>query len=157
MKTLLALLLTLVSLPAMAQESFTIFSKGHWQVTYEVTENGTPFCVAQVSGDDVYFSLDVGLYSLSAFYITDYNDFGPGVIEGNVNLRIDNRDTWVTPAKGTDTVIRMFGLKTEFLNQLQDGRRLYIDVEGDGHYEAWFSLAGSAAALNALVDCKHKL
>jgi hypothetical protein len=157
MKTLLALFLTLFTLPAMAQDSFLLFSKGHWKVTYQVTSSGIPYCVAEVAGDGVYFSLDVGKSTLDAFYISDFLDLGPDTIKGEVNLQIDGRDTWVTPGSGSEDVIRMFGLKTEFLNQLQDGRRLYIDVGRDGNWDAWFSLAGSAAALNALVDCKYKL
>lgn len=151
-------LLTILSTPAAAQEAFLLFSKGHWKVEYQTRSYAPPLCVASVSdGVDVYFSIDVSLDNIEAWYITNANNFGPNGVSGDVILRIDNNQSWVTPAYGQNTSIVMFGLKEKFIRQIYSGQTLYIDQEGDGYYDAWFSLSGSAAALNALADCADKL
>lgn len=155
---ILVTFLTLITTPALAQDSFLLFSKGHWNVLYTDPSWGPPTCVAEVSDNrELYFSIDVTQDSLTAWYITSYNDFGLEGISGTVLLQIDTKGVWNTPAYGKGTGIQMYGLREEFLLQLQDGQQLSIDQNADGQWDAWFSLDGSAAALYALVDCKNKL
>lgn len=156
MKTLL-LAITLCFTAVMAQaEVFKLFERGHWSVSYVTGNDGRPYCVASVSGEDVYFSIDVGLDRLDAWYINYQNDFGTGV-EGDVRIWIDGHRGWVTPAYGQHDTVRMWGLKQEFLSQVMNGRKLWIDQDADGRWDAWFSLAGSKAAMFELGDCANKL
>lgn len=157
MKTFLTFLFILFSLPAMAQESFVLFSRGHWVVSYQVTTEGVPVCVAEVSGDGVYFSIDVRTDDLNAYYINEDNWFGPDAIDGSIFLQIDAHTPWRTPSRGVNEVILMYNLHKDFLNQIAGGSKLYIDQDGDNRFDAWFSLQGSNAALAALLDCSQKL
>lgn len=153
----LLLALTMLATPALAQDSFLLYSKGAWEVRYVTIPGSFPTCVAEVYTNDLYFSVDVGAGTVSAYYTNMYNQFGSGTTSGTVQLWVDQRDTWNTPAKAWNHTILMTGLHRSFIADLYLGNRLYVDSDGDGRSDAWFSLHGSAAALNALADCSSKL
>lgn len=156
LKTLLPLVLLAAPVHA---ESFQLFAKGHWAVHYVVTEDTGPFCSASVASaqEGIYFSIDVSATDLTAWYISTDNNFGPTVTEGFLAVWVDRRGKWETPAYAWDQSIQMINLSRGFVEQLADGRKLYIDQDFDGQWDAWFSLQGSAAALYALADCTDKL
>ena len=151
----IAAIVSLCSSAAQA-ETFHLFSKDHWSVSY-VTEGDTEACVASVEGDGIYFSLDVTADGLTAWYIDPDNNFGEVQQEGYLAVWIDRKVKWETPALAQRATIQMLGISPEFLHELVDGQRLYIDQEFDGQWDAWFSLNGSAAAVVALADCSKKL
>jgi hypothetical protein len=158
MRTLLAsaLLAAVPASPSLAEESFLLYSKGAWEVHYTII-NGVPTCSASVAGDGVYFSLDTTVMGLHAWYISQDNNFGPNIVTGNMAVWIDNYPSWNTPAEASQNWVYMQNLHTDFLRQILNGNRLWIDQEADGRWDAWFSLDGSTAALYALSDCKQKL
>lgn len=156
MKSLILAAALALCAPTAQAEAFKLYSKGHWDVHYATADYG-PTCVASVSGDGIYFSLDVTHDGLSAWFISDSNSFGETNLEGEVSIWIDRHVKWNTPAGARRDTIQMFGLNKKFLAQMYDGSRLYIDQDFDGKWDAWFSLQGSAAAMLALSDCADKL
>lgn len=152
-----ALLSTCVATQVNA-ESWLLNSYGHWNVYYEISTEGVPTCVAGV-GDtrEVYFSLDVTKTTIEAWYISDHLEFGPSVIDGRVTIQIDANVDWDTPALASGSTVRMYGLVSDFIVQIANGRKLYIDHNGDGVWDAWVSLNGSSAAIDALMECHRKL
>lgn len=156
MKSLTIAAIVLLCSTAAQAETFHLFSKDHWSVSY-VVEGDVEACVASVEGDGIYFSLDVTADGLAAWYIDPDNNFGEPYQEGSVAVWIDSKGKWETPALAQRSTIQMLGISPEFLHELVDGQRLYIDQEFDGQWDAWFSLNGSAAAVVALADCSKKL
>lgn len=157
LKSLAVLFLIVTSTPSIATTTFSLFSKGHWEVFYQIDSYGVSTCVAEVSGDQVDFSIDVGEGFINAWFITDHNHFGPVRVRVSVRMQIDDNPAWVTPATGIRTAVQMRGLHSDFLRQIYYGEHLEIDQEEEGRYDASFSLDGSAAALTVLSDCFKKL
>lgn len=139
-------------------ETFQLYSQGDWTVSYQVNHVGRTSCVAEVSARDVYFSIDVTEeFGLTAWFISSNNNFGPNPQDGRVSIQIDNQTPWDTPASGKGDTVQMFSLNKGFLIEIMNGRKLLIDTDQDGWWEAWFSLYGSNAAIAALADCNTKL
>jgi hypothetical protein len=157
LKSFAVLFLVVTSTPAIATTTFSLFSNGHWEVFYQIDSYGVSTCVAEISSDQVDFSIDVGEGFINAWYITDHNDFGPGRVRESVRMQIDDNPAWVTPATGIRTTVQIRGLHSEFLRQIYYGERLEIHQEDENRYDASFSLDGSAAALTVLSDCFKKL
>lgn len=152
----LALAATIMAGPA-AAERFELSTHGDWTVTF-VSETDGDYCTAEVgnvSGD--YLSFDIHPHKVEAWYMSEANAFGNDWSEGSVFLTIDGNKPWRTPAQATSIVVIMTGLTVGFIVQVADGQWIRIDLEGDGEAEAWFSLDGSRAALEALADCSKKI
>ena len=125
MKSFLLFLALLVCAPmAHAGEVFLLFSHKAWRVHYATLDSGLPYCTASVTGDGVYFSIDVGYDYVEAWYINDNNDFGLYAVEGEVLVWIDHHTPWTTPAYGRNDIVRMRSLKKAFLWELSQGQRL---------------------------------
>ena len=153
----LALSLLLATSHQASAESFLLYSHGAWEVRYEDGEAGVR-CSASVADDGLYFSIDVLKgYGLDAWFISSQNNFGEAVQTGQVVLQIDGRQAWETPATAQTDTVRMTGLAEGFLIDVMEGRKLFIDDDYDGQWDAWFSLNGSRAAMMALADCNKKL
>jgi len=149
--------ITLLCFAAAADaESMKLFTSGHWKVHYVQTDYG-PSCVASVDAGDAFFSLNISGAGLLGYFISENNYFGESLREGGVSIWVDGNHKWDTHAAAEKDAILMRGFNKGFLSEIRYGQRLFIDQDYDGRWDAWFSLDGSDAAMNALSDCADKL
>jgi hypothetical protein len=160
MKRLLsAVTLAFAALVGQAQaESFVLYERGSWQVSYVSAPNGTRFCHAVSTSSNV---------SSAAFRIssdgrdpniTIYdNRINYDGLSGRISMWIDRRQSWYGDVEGTGNTLFLWNPNRDFMAELYQGNVFYVDMANDGHAEYAFSLQGSAAAMIALADCISKL
>lgn len=163
LKSVIAGAIALATLGNIAQaETWTLHKHKRWVVEYNSSNDaGLPMCMAKID------------YPRQAFWIkaTAY-DYWYGIYDGNKRWReqegvldfwVDNGDYVVMDgwAKGSLAQAYPDSLDhdaAEFLlREIYRGRKLYIDFDGDNYSDYGIDLSGSAAAINALIDCKNKL
>lgn len=142
---------------AAAQQSEVLFSHKHWQVEVVGWDDGSVGCVAQVSAPGESFSLWTfpdGSVQLQ-FYSTAW-DFGEGDT-ADLEVQIDRRSPWnLTGAELYQNSV-LFTLPDDqaginFIVEVAQGNRLYLR-SADGSDVQNYSLAGSRASIDALVEC----
>ncbi|NJM83879.1 MAG: hypothetical protein HC844_16795 [Tabrizicola sp.] len=142
---------------AFAQQSEVLFSHKHWQVEIVGWDDGRLGCVAQVSAPGESFSLwtfpdkSVQLQ----FYSTAWQ-FDDGS-SANLNVQIDRRTPWTLNNAELYKNSVLFTLPgsdagVDFIVEVAQGTRLYLRAE-DGSDVQNYSLSGSRASIDALVDC----
>jgi hypothetical protein len=141
----------------LAQQSEILFSHKHWQVEIVGWDDGTVGCVAQVSAPGESFSLWTypdGAVQLQ-FYSTAWQ-FGEGTT-GDLQVQIDRRAPWsLTGAELYKNSVLFFlpdsNAGINFVKEVARGNRLYLrSAEGEDVKD--YSLAGSSASIQALIDC----
>ena len=142
---------------AAAHQSEVLFSHKHWQVEVVGWDDGSVGCVAQVSAPGESFSLWTfpdGSVQLQ-FYSTAW-DFGEGDT-ADLEVQIDRRSPWnLTGAELYQNSV-LFTLPDDqaginFIVEVAQGNRLYLR-SADGSDVQNYSLAGSRASIDALVEC----
>ena len=140
-----------------AQQSEVLFSHKHWQVEIVGWDDGSVGCVAQVSAPGESFSLWTfpdGAGQLQ-FYSTAWS-FGEGQT-ADLQVQIDRRAPWnLTGAELYQNSV-LFYLPDDqagvnFIVEVAQGSRLYLR-SADGSDVQNYSLAGSRASIDALIDC----
>ncbi len=155
--SILALSLLAMGLPASAQQSEVLFSHKHWQVELVAWDDGVLGCVAQVSSPGESFSIwtfqDESVQI--QFYSTAW-DFGEGDT-ANLQVQIDRKPQWnLTNAELYKNSV-LFNLPdsdagVDFIVEVAQGNRLYLRSEDGGDVQN-YSLSGSRASIDALVEC----
>lgn len=155
--SILALSLLSMGLPASAQQSEVLFSHKHWQVELVAWDDGVLGCVAQVSSPGESFSIwtfqDESVQI--QFYSTAW-DFGEGDT-ANLQVQIDRKPQWnLTNAELYKNSV-LFNLPdsdagVDFIVEVAQGNRLYLRSEDGGDVQN-YSLSGSRASIDALVEC----
>jgi hypothetical protein len=140
-----------------AQTSETLFSHKHWEVQVVGWEDGSVGCVAQVTAPGETFSIwtypDGGVQL--QFYSTAW-EFGEGDT-ADLEVQIDGRSPWsLTAAELYKNSVLFFLPQGEagvnFIVEVARGNRLYLR-SADGSDVQNYSLAGSSASIQALVEC----
>jgi hypothetical protein len=140
-----------------AQQSEVLFSHKHWQVEVVGWDDGSVGCVAQVSAPGESFSVwtfpDVAVQL--QFYSTAWQ-FGEGDT-ANLQVQIDRRTPWnLNNAELYQNSVLFFlpddGAGVDFIVEVARGNRLYLRAD-DGADVQNYSLAGSRASIDALIEC----
>jgi hypothetical protein len=140
-----------------AQQSEVLFSHKHWQVEVVGWDDGSVGCVAQVSAPGESFSVWTfpdGAVQLQ-FYSTAWQ-FGEGDT-ANLQVQIDRRTPWnLNNAELYQNSVLFFlpddGAGVDFIVEVARGNRLYLRAD-DGADVQNYSLAGSRASIDALIEC----
>lgn len=142
---------------AQAQQSEVLFAHKHWQVEIVGWDDGSVGCVAEVSAPGESFSIWTfpdGAVQLQ-FYSTAWS-FGEGDT-ADLEVQIDRRGPWSLTAAELYQNSVLFYLPdsqagVNFINEVARGNRLYLrDIDGSDVQN--YSLAGSSASIDALIDC----
>jgi hypothetical protein len=142
---------------ANAQSSEVLFSHKHWEVQIVGWDDGSVGCVAQVSAPGETFSIWTypdGTVQLQ-FYSTAW-EFGEGDT-ADLEVQIDRRSPWsLTGAELFKNSVLFFlppgDAGVNFIVEVARGNRLYLR-SADGSDVQNYSLAGSRASIDALVEC----
>ena len=141
--------------------SQTLFSHKHWEVEIVGFDDGSFACLAEV--DATTDSFTVWVYADQSvrlqFYSTSW-EFGEGDT-ADLQVQIGRRSPWnLTGAELYKNSI-LFDLPdsnqgVNFLVEVAQGSRLYLrTAQGEGVKD--YSLAGSQASMNALIECADAL
>ena len=142
-------------------KSQIVFQHKHWQVEVIALDDGTTACTAAVDGGSDSFTIWV-FQNKSVrlqFYSTSW-DFGEGQT-ADLQVAIGSRAPWnLTGAELYKNSV-LFDLPdsdqgVNFLIEVAQGSRLYLR-SADGSDVVDYSLAGSNASINALVQCSDAL
>jgi hypothetical protein len=142
---------------AQAQQTEVLFSRKHWQVEVVGWDDGRLGCVAQVSAPGESFSLwTFPDDSVQLQFFSSTWEFGEGTT-ADLQLQIDRRPQWsLTNAELYKNSV-LFNLPdgdagVNFIVEVAQGSRLYLrDDSGEGVKD--YSLSGSRASIDALVEC----
>ena len=142
---------------ASAQQSEVLFSYKHWQVEVVGWDDGSVGCVAQVSAPGDSFSIWTfpdGTVQLQ-FYSSAW-EFGEGDT-ADLEVQIDRRAPWnLTGAELYQNSVLFYlpddQAGVDFIVEVARGNRLYLR-SNDGSDVQDYSLAGSRASIDALVEC----
>ncbi|WP_171207842.1 MULTISPECIES: hypothetical protein [unclassified Ruegeria] len=142
-------------------QTITLHSYKHWTVVYNFDENdGWNNCAMQVKGDGLSLSLIVDGNENASLHLYDEKaDYSSWTDGSKFQLEIDNYGRWDMQADGygnslfvdldyvadKDDVDRL-------LYEIRQGLRLSIYEYGEKEEFYWFSLHGSKAAANAIVE-----
>ena len=143
---------------ASAQQSEVVYSYKHWQVLIHGFDDGSVSCEAKVGTTTESFSIWTypnGAVSLQ-FYSTSWQ-FGEAPDQySDVSFEVDRRGPW--SASGNlylnsvlvDLPDNQSGVN--LITEIARGNRLYLR-SADGSDVQDYSLAGSSASIDALIDC----
>jgi hypothetical protein len=144
-----------------AQQSEVLFSHKHWQVEIVGWDDGSVGCVAQVSAPGESFSIWTfpdGAVQLQ-FYSTAWQ-FGEGDT-ADLQVQIDRRAPWnLTGAELYQNSVLFYlpdsNSGVDFIVEVARGNRLYLR-SADGSDVQNYSLSGSRASIDALVECGNAI
>jgi hypothetical protein len=148
--------------PVAAQiQSRTVFQQRAWEVQVVWFEDGSVFCVAQVSRPGETFSVwasTSGPVKLQ-FYSTGW-DFGTGDT-ANLVVQIDRRAPWKLTNAELYLQSVLFNLPdndtgTRFVLEVMRGNTLYLR-DSRNRPVRQYTLAGSSASIQALIVCVDAL
>jgi hypothetical protein len=143
---------------ANAQTSEVLFSHKHWEVQIVGWDDGSVGCVAQVTAPGETFSIWTypdGAVQLQ-FYSTAW-DFGDNDETADLEVQIDRRSPWsLTGAELYKNSVLFFlppgDAGVNFIVEVASGNRLFLRSADGGDVQN-YSLAGSRASIDALVEC----
>jgi hypothetical protein len=141
--------------------SEVLFSHKAWQVSAVAFEDGTIACVAEVADPGESFS--IWAYkdgSASLQFYSEQWDFGEGNT-ANLEVEIDRRSPWTLTAAELYLNSVLFDLPdgdagVRFMVELAQGNTLFLRNE-DGEDVQSYSLSGSRASVDALIECSNAL
>lgn len=135
----------------------TLYQHKAWEVQVVGFDDGSFSCLAQVSDGDESFTVWAGADGLVKlqFYSADW-DFGEGD-SADLEVEVDRRTPWTLNAAELYLQSVLFTLPdsdigTKFLLEVVKGNTLYLR-DADGNDVRSYTLAGSSASIQALVDC----
>ena len=138
-----------------------LFTHKNWMVEIVGFDDGTITCVAQVVDGDDTFSIwaDPSNPVKLQFYSSSWDFSGGG--SADLNVQVDRRAPWsLTNAELYQNSV-LFNLpgddaSTNFLMEVVGGRSLHLGSKDGSHVQS-YSLSGSAASINALIECVNVL
>jgi hypothetical protein len=153
-----AVLLGFAAAPLLAEpQSTSLYKYKHWEVEAVQYDDGSLACLAEVDAQTDSFTLWVSPDQSVRlqFYSTSW-EFGEGDT-ANLQVEIDRRGAWtLTNAELYKNSI-LFDLPdsdqgVRFLTEVAQGRTAHLKTEsGEGVMD--YSLSGSHASINALIEC----
>lgn len=149
--------------PAASAEatSETLLTVKDWVVRVVGFDDGTISCLAQVTHGPISFSMWSGADELVELQFYDESwDLGQGQT-ANLKVQVDNRAVWNLSNAELHLQSVFFNIPDsndgiDFMNEVMAGDVLYLG-NADGDEQARYSLAGSRAAVGALIDCVSAL
>ncbi len=139
-------------------ESQTLFKHKHWEVEIVGYDDGTLACLAEVDAISESFTIwtfQDGSVRLQ-FYSTSW-DFGDTGDTADLRIQIDRRRDWTLNDADLYKNSVLFNLPdsdagVRLLVEVAQGSRLYLRSD-DGSNVQNYSLAGSRASMDALIEC----
>ena len=139
-----------------AQQVEDLFSYKHWSVSIVAQDDGSLSCIAEVAAPGESFM--IWMYPNGAvdlqFYSTAW-EFGEGQTADLV-FEIDRRGPWSATAELTQNSAWIelpdSQAGVNLITEVARGNRLYLR-DADGSEVQNYSLAGSSASIDALIDC----
>jgi hypothetical protein len=159
--TVAALALSAATTSALSQETFEWRQVGDWTIGVDTTLGDACYALNAFTDGT---ALRIGFDNTNAewpWYIMFGNDAWQSLetdVEYEMSLKFDNETPWSGPAVGVpmgDMVfLHMLGADVEFFDEfiLKD----QVAISYDGRTVATLSLAGSARATEALLDCQDE-
>lgn len=148
-------ILTVASV-AGATESRTLFKHKRWEVRVVAFDDGALKCVAQVNANRSSFAIwaDGKKPARLQFFDKKWN---LGQTNADVIVRVDRRPKWDLYNARLNQNSVLFDLPNDtdgrrFVNEVRRGRVIYLGNNKGREVGRW-SLAGSSAAVGALIDC----
>ena len=141
--------------------SETLLTVKDWVVRVVGFDDGSVSCLAQVTHGPISFSMWSGADELVELQFYDESwDLGQGQT-ANLKVQVDNRAVWNLSNAELHLQSVFFNIPDsndgiDFMNEVMAGDVLYLG-NGDGDEQARYSLAGSRAAVGALIDCVSAL
>lgn len=141
--------------------SETLLTVKDWVVRVVGFDDGTISCLAQVTHGPISFSMWSGADELVELQFYDESwDLGQGQT-ANLKVQVDSRAVWNLSNAELHLQSVFFNIPDsndgiDFMNEVMAGDVLYLG-NADGDEQARYSLAGSRAAVGALIDCVSAL
>ena len=148
--------------PALADPvSTTLFTHKHWEVEAVQYDDGSVSCLAEVDAGTDSFTLWINSDQSVRlqFYSTSW-EFGEGDT-ADLQVRIDRRSPWTLTGAELYKNSILFDLpdsdaSVNFLVEVAEGQRAYLmTATGEGVMD--YSLAGSRASMDALIECGNAI
>lgn len=144
-------------------ETWTLHQHKYWKVAYmDRNSEGVPMCIAEVrhrNGVVFYIKTEGSMF----WYELYDRNANWREHEGVLDFWVDRSDyvTMEAWAKGKSAQAYPESVDERssryLLDRIYQGRKLYIDWDGDDYSDYTIDLRGSAAAIGALVQCKNRL
>lgn len=137
--------------------SETLYSIKDWNVQVVGFDDGTVSCLAQVTHGSISFSMWSGADELVELQFYDEGwDLGEGQT-ADLKVQVDNRAVWNLSNAELHLQSVFFNIPDsndgiDFMNEVMAGDVLYL-ANDTGDEQARYSLAGSRAAVGALIEC----
>lgn len=137
--------------------SETLMTVKDWEVQVVGFDDGTTSCLAQVTHGPISFSMWSGADELVELQFYDESwDLGEGQT-ADLQVQIDNYGVWNLTNAELHLQSVFFNIPDSndgvgFMNEVMQGNALYLANE-DGDQVGSYSLAGSRAAVGALIEC----
>ncbi len=148
----------LVTGAALAEsQSEVIFQRGAWDVQVVSFDDGSQSCVANVYQGGDSFSLWAGADALVKLqFYSEVWDFGEGDT-ANLEVEVDRRSPWTMTNAELYLQSVLFNIPdgdagVRFLTEVMNGRTLYLRNESGEGVQS-YSLSGSSASIQTLIDC----
>lgn len=146
---------------AATPQSTMLYEYKHWQVEVVQYDDGSLSCLAEVDAVNDSFTIWINQDQSVRlqFYSTSW-EFGEGDT-ADLRLKIDRRSPWtLTDAELYKNSI-LFDLpdsdaSVNFLVEVAQGQRIYLQT-ASGEPVIDYSLQGSKASMNALIECGNAL
>ena len=154
---LVAMTLGLQALPASADRTDVLYSYKHWQVEGISYDDGTYACVAEVAEPGESFAIWVFPdQTIRLQFYSEEWDFGESDT-ADLEVEIDHRSPWSLSGANLVQNSVLFDLpegdqSVNFVIEVAEGRTLHLR-SSDGAPVKDYSLAGSAASINNLIEC----
>lgn len=153
-----ALALAALGTAAVAEPEYqTLYERKAWRVQVVKFDDGSFSCLAEVAEGAESFTIWADPKSLVKlqFYSSDW-DFGEGDT-ADLEVEIDRRSPWNLTGAELYLQSVIFNLPdsdvgTKFLLEVVKGNTLFLR-DSDGNDVRSYTLAGSSASVQALVDC----
>lgn len=137
--------------------SETLYTIKDWEVRVVGFDDGSVSCLAQVTHGSISFSMWSGADELVELQFYDDGwDLGQGGT-ADLKVQVDNRPVWNLTSAELHLQSVFFNIPdssdgVDFMNEVMAGNVLYLGND-QGDEQARYSLAGSRAAVGALIEC----
>lgn len=146
-----------VAFPGLAQQSEVLFQHKHWKVDIHAWDDGDIACRAMVGSDAENFGIWV--FQDSAIQLQFFStawEFGSGQT-ADLQVQIDKKPKWdLTNARLSQNSVQFTlpdsDAAVDFVMEIAAGNTLFLRAK-DGRDVQNYSLAGSRASIDALIEC----
>ena len=152
-----ALVFAAAALPALADRADVLYSYKSWKVEGITFDDGSFACLAEVSDPGESFTIwTFPDQTIRLQFYSEEWDFGESDT-ADLEVEIDRRSPWTLNGANLTRQSVLFDLPDQdesvnFLVEVAAGRTLHLR-SGDGTPVKDYSLSGSAASINKLIDC----